>query len=146
VAYLKVNVGDCMPRDNTIYRVGKSRFTVACMEKDVQVMIITIALLIRVIRRQIIQINNTMYPARVLSSNLGLGNQEDEEINWSAGMAGFYCKGRCKVGWCVKEHLPAYMNQTAELQFISTVSVSLVFYASLYCSWEREFLHSCFLH
>jgi hypothetical protein len=46
-------------------RVGKSRFTVVRMEKDMQVMIITIALLIKIIiirqiRRQIIQINNTI--------------------------------------------------------------------------------------
>jgi hypothetical protein len=41
--------------------VGKSRFTVVRMEKDMQVMIITIALLITIInRRQITQINNTI--------------------------------------------------------------------------------------
>jgi hypothetical protein len=44
--------------------VGKSRFTVVSMEKDMQVMIITIVLLItiiiRQIRRQIKPINNTI--------------------------------------------------------------------------------------
>jgi hypothetical protein len=41
-----------------IYRGGQSRFTVVRMEKDMQVMIITKALLITI--RQIIQINNTI--------------------------------------------------------------------------------------
>jgi hypothetical protein len=42
--------------------VDKSRFTVVCMEKDMQVVIIIVALLITIIirRRQMIQINNTI--------------------------------------------------------------------------------------
>ena len=41
--------------------VGKSRFAVVRMEKDMQVMIITIVtIIIRQIRRKIIQINNTI--------------------------------------------------------------------------------------
>jgi len=31
-----------------------------------------------------------LYPARVCSSDLGLGNQEGEEINWSPSLASLY--------------------------------------------------------
>jgi len=35
-----------------------------------------------------------MKPARVRNSHLGLGNQEDEKINWSSGIVHFMLKGK----------------------------------------------------
>jgi hypothetical protein len=62
MCYCKINEYDylsCLSRIAK-YRGGKSRFTFVRMEKDMQVIIITIALLITIIIRKIIQINSTI--------------------------------------------------------------------------------------
>ena len=57
-----------------------------------------------------------LYPARVCSSNLGVGNQEGEEINWSSSLASLYIeREEVKSVWCAHVHLPGCMNETAKL-------------------------------